>query len=134
LYFNVELDKNNYWNYIKVIEIILQEIKKVINKNPDDDYIFLGITFYFQNNDNSEFIKKILNFGFVEVPFTNTYHGLSGKENCHYDYLFFIEKHEPINLTETYTYINESIINKSNNIFISDHYPIKIEYMKDYNQ
>jgi len=134
LYFNVELDKINYWNYSKVIDIILQEIEKVIDKNIDDDYIFLGITFYFQTNDNSEILKKISNFGFIEIPFNNTYHGLSGKENCRYDYIFFIEKKEPIYISQSYTYIEESIISKANNIFISDHYPIKIEYMKDYNQ
>ena len=131
LYFNVELDRRNNKNYDKVIDIILSQIKKIMNNNEEDEYIFLGGTFYIdQNNENV--MEKILNFGFTEIPFTNTYHGITGKEKKNYDYLFYIDRTDSIKITHFSSFINESIISKSKNHYISDHYPVITEFMKNY--
>ncbi len=131
LYFNVEMDKNNYSNYPQIIEILLKEITKVMKKNTEENFIFLGGIFYVQDKNDIN-IKKILDFGFTEIPFSNTYHGTYGNENKNYDYFFYIDRTDSIKITQFSIFTNESIINKNKNSFISDHYPVKIEYIKNY--
>ncbi len=131
LYFNVELDKKNYDNYHQIIHILLKEIKKVMDNNKEDYFIFLGVTFYIKDNVE-DIINKIINFGFTEIPFGNTYHGLNGDEQKKYDYLFYIDRTESIKISHFSTLTKESIISRSKKIFIRDHYPIKIEYYKNY--
>ena len=131
LYFNVEMDKNNYSNYPQIIEILLKEITKVMKKNTEENFIFLGGIFYVQDKNDIN-IKKIRDFGFTEIPFSNTYHGMYGNENKNYDYFFYIDRTDSIKITQFSIFTNESIINKNKNSFISDHYPVKIEYIKNY--
>jgi hypothetical protein len=55
-----------------------------------------------------------------------------GNENKNYDYFFYIDRTDSIKITQFSIFTNESIINKNKNSFISDHYPVKIEYIKNY--
>ena len=130
LYFNVELDRNNYKNNGTIINIILQQIKKVMSKHKDENFIFLGGSFYVESDD--PIIQSILKFGFKKIHFETNYHGLSGFENKEYDYLFYIDKVNQFVVNHSITFKEETIINRSKNSYISDHYPIKIEYMNNY--
>ena len=131
LYFNVELDRLNCRNYGQIIDIMLKQIEKIMKNNEEDEFIFLGGSFYIEEN-NEKVMEKIINFGFTEIPFTNTYHGITGNEKKNYDYFFYIDRTDSIKITDFSTYINESVINKSKHYFVSDHYPIIIEFMKNY--
>ncbi len=62
-----------------------------MDNNKEDYFIFLGVTFYIKDNVE-DIINKIINFGFTEIPFCNTYHGLNGDEQKKNDYLFYIDR------------------------------------------
>ena len=130
LYFNIEMDRDNYKNNGILINIILQQIKKVMSKHKEENFIFLGGNFYVEDND--PIIQSIRKFGFKKINFETNYHGVSGHENKEYDYLFCIDRVNQFVVNQSITYKDESIISKSKNSFISDHYPIKMEYMNNY--
>ena len=69
LYFNVEFDKNNYKNYSAMFKVLLQQIKKIMNKRKEDYFVFLGGSFYIKDND--PLFEEIIKFGFKNIDFQN---------------------------------------------------------------
>ena len=118
LYFNVEFDKNNYKNYSAMFKVLLQQIKKIMNKHKEDYFVFLGGSFYIKDND--PLFEEIIKFGFKNIDFQNND-----------DYLFYLDRVKQFDITQAITFKDEIIINKSKNTFLSDHLPIKIEYINN---
>ena len=89
-----------------------------MNKHKEDYFVFLGGSFYIKDND--PLFEEIIKFGFKNIDFQNND-----------DYLFYLDRVKQFDITQAITFKDEIIINKSKNTFLSDHLPIKIEYINN---
>ena len=127
LFMNVHLDHANKKAHLPSINVILNEEEKIVSKFPDIKFVFIGGCFYCEEND--EEINYIKKKGYNEIKFENTYHGFTGKANNHWDYMFWKEKSgEDIEVKETYVLKKDAIIDKDKNCYVSDHFPVYVEF------
>ena len=127
LFMNVHLDHKNKGAHLPCLKILLEEERKIENKYNDIKFVFIGGCFYCEEKD--EEIKYIKNNGYNEIIFGNTYHGFTGKAKNHWDYMFWKEKSgEDIELKDVYVLKKEATIDKSKNLYVSDHFPVYAEF------
>ena len=126
LFFNLHLDHINLNAHKKCINVVLNQIKNISNN--EIKFILIGGCFYCDEND--EIIEMIKNDGFKEIMFENSFHGFTGIGNKHWDYLFYKEN-EDFKEKNVKILKDESVIDKNKNIFISDHFPIFVEFNED---
>ena len=127
LFMNVHLDHANKKAHLPSINVILNEEEKIVSKFPDIKFVFIGGCFYCEEND--EEISYIKKKGYNEIKFENTYHGFTGKANNHWDYMFWKEKSgEDIQVKEAYVLKKDAIIDKDKNCYVSDHFPVYVEF------
>ena len=106
----------------------MNKIKDITNNFESNfDLIIFGGCFYCEENDI--IINEICNFGFVKINFDKTYHNFTGKGINHWDYLFYYNKSK-FNINVIKVLNEESIIEQGKNNFVSDHFPIFVEFNK----
>ena len=126
LLFNTHLDHINMNAHLPSIKIILNKIKDISNNFSDDiDLIIFGGCFYCEENDI--IINEICNFGFVKINFNKTFHNFIGNAIYHWDYLFYY-KNNKFNVDFSKVIDKESIIDQRKNIFVSDHFPVFVQF------
>ena len=127
LFMNLHLDHANKRAHLPCIKVVLDEEEKIEAKYKDIKFVFIGGCFYCEEND--EEINYIKKRGFNEIKFENTYHGFSGKAKNHWDYMFWKEKNgADIELKDVYVLKKEATIDKDKNYYVSDHYPVYVEF------
>ena len=130
IYFNTHLDHVNFDSHIPAINVVLEELEKILPRYPSCKAAFLGGCFYCEEDD--PVITKIKADGFREVMFGNTFHDFTGEADHHWDYLFWKdidrENSTVIELKEAFVAKKEGTVDEVNRVYISDHYPVFAQF------
>ena len=130
IFFNTHLDHANFLSHIRAINVILEEIPKILGIFPYCKFVFLGGCFYCEDDD--EVIIKIKDNGFNEVVYGNTFHDFTGEADRHWDYLFWknVNNYDNVRLELKGAYVNkkDGTVDENNKVYISDHFPVIAQF------
>ena len=129
LFMNIHLDHVNLRAHMPCIRVAIEEGEKLLLKFPDIKFIFMGGCFYCEEDD--PIISFIKQKGFNEVMFENTYHKFTGWANNHWDYLFWMDRdgYNGLQIKDSHVLKKEGTIDESSGLYISDHFPVFVEFV-----
>ena len=133
LFFNIHLDHVNLDAHMNCIKVVINESNKIIERYPLCKFVFLGGCFYCEEND--PIISFIHDNGYKEVMFENSHHKFTGNAEYHWDYMFWKEMNcgGKFEVKKVKVLKEESIVDEKQKIFISDHFPIIVEFYQPVN-
>ena len=137
LIFNVHLDHINLAAHVNCIKVVLQESEKIIRFHSKVKFVLIAGCFYCEEDD--PIVDLLCSNGYKELRFEKTFHDFTGIAKNHWDFIFYKENKITGVFNKEFSnkqmYFNsvrvlkeESIINKKENIYVSDHFPILAEF------